>query len=158
MTTTSDEPTDSPALASLTELGRDGVERPTRAELDQGLNALYARIAAGRVRRRGLVRWSLIGAAAVLSTLVALQVASLSRRRLSAPEPPALAYRIEGGSVLEGGYLRESGHAGIKLLFNEGSRFVLMPGTRGRLRAVNQSWCPRGHRAWYGLLSGHAKQ
>jgi TolA-binding protein len=138
MTTTSHEPTDSRALASLTELGRDRVARPSRAELDQGLNALYARIAAGRVRRRGLVRWSLVGVAVVLSILVGLQVASLSRRRWSAPEPPALAYQIEGGSVLEGGYLRESGHSGIKLLFNEGSSFVLMSGTRGRLRTVDK--------------------
>jgi len=38
--------------------------------------------------------------------------------------------------------LRESGHTGIKLLFNEGSKFVLMPGTRGRLRAVD----PKGAR------------
>ena len=138
MTTTSREPTDSPTLASLTKLGRDGAARPARAELDQGLNALYARIAAGRVRRRGLVRWSLVGVAAALLTVVALEVASLSRKRWSAPEPPPLAYQIEGGNVLEGGYLRESGHAGIKLLFNEGSRFELMPGTRGRLRAVDK--------------------
>jgi TolA-binding protein len=138
MTTTSDGSTDSRALAALTELGRDGVERPTKAELDQGLNALYARIAASRVRQRGLVRWSLIGAALALSTLVVLKVVSVSRGGWSAPEPLALAYQIEGGSVLEGGYLRESGHAGIKLLFNEGSRFVLAPGARGRLRSVDK--------------------
>ncbi|MBN1608531.1 MAG: FecR domain-containing protein [Polyangiaceae bacterium] len=138
MTTTSDRSTDSRALVALTELGRDGVERPTRAELDQGLNALYARIAAGRVRQRGFVRWSLVGVALALSTLLALQVASISRKRWSAPEPPTLAYQIEGGSILEGGYLRESGHEGIKLLFNEGSRFTLMPGARGRLRAVDK--------------------
>ena len=134
----SDEPTGSRALASLTELGRDGVHRPTRAELDQELNALHARIAAGPVRRRRLVRWSLIGMAAVVSILVVLQVASVSRRHLATYEPRALAYQIEGGTVLEGGYLRESGRSGIKLLFNEGSRFELMPGTRGRLRGVDK--------------------
>ncbi len=137
MTTTADEPMGSRALASLTELGRDGVQPPTAAELDQGLSALHARIAAGRVRRRRAVRWSLVGAAAVVSTLVIVQVASLSGRGWFAPEPAALAYQIEGGSVLEGGYLRESGRTGIKLLFNEGSQFVLTPGTRGRLRAVD---------------------
>jgi ferric-dicitrate binding protein FerR (iron transport regulator) len=137
MKTTSNGSTDSRALDALTELGRDGVQRPTRVELDQGLNALYARIAAGRVRQRALVRWSLIGTALALSTLVVLQVVSVSRRRWSASEPQALAYQIEGGSVLEGGYLREAGHAGIQLLFNEGSRFVLTPGTRGRLRSVD---------------------
>ena len=38
--------------------------------------------------------------------------------------------------ILEGGYLSQSGSAGIKLMFNEGSKFELAPGTRGRLRAV----------------------
>jgi hypothetical protein len=134
----SDEQTDSRALASLTELGRDGAQRPSTAELDRGLNALHARIAAGRVHQRRLVRWSLIGVAAAVSILVVLQIASVSRRHLAAPEPRVLAYRIEGGTVLDGGYLRESGRTGIKLLFNEGSRFALMPGTRGRIRAVDK--------------------
>ena len=138
MTTTPGDPMDFPALASMTELVREGVQRPAGAELDRGLDALYVRIAAGRVRRRRLVRWSLVGVTAALSILVVLQVASISRGHLSAPEPPALVYQIEGGKVLEGGYLRESGHAGLKLLFNEGSRFELAPGTRGRIRAVDK--------------------
>lgn len=137
MTTRSEEPTGSPALAALIRLGRDGVKQPSRAELDQGLNALYNRIAADRVRRRATTRWSLIGAAAMLSTVVVLLVASLSRQGAPAPTPPALAYRIEGGELLEGGYLRESGHAGIRLLFSEGSRLDFTPGTRGRLRNVD---------------------
>jgi hypothetical protein len=139
MTMTTDEPMGSPALASLTQLGRDGVQPPTTVEIDQGLDAIHARIAAGRVRRRRAARWSLVGAAAVVSTLAVVQVASLSGSRWFAPEPAALAYQVEGGSVLEGGYLRESGHAGIKLRFNEGSQLVLTPGTRGRLRAADNA-------------------
>jgi TolA-binding protein len=139
MTSTSGEPKDPRRLAAFAEVTRDGVEPRTPAEIDQGLNALFARIAVGRARRRGLIRWSLVGAAAGLCTLVGLQVASISRMRSPAPEPPTLAYRIEGGTVLDGGYLREFGHAGIKLSFNEGSKLVLMPGTRGRLRAVNKA-------------------
>ncbi len=137
MMTRSEEPTGSPALAALIRLGRDGVKQPSRAELDQGLNALYNRIAAGRVRRRATTRWSLIGAAALLSSVVALLVISLSRQGAPTPTPPALAYRLEGGELLEGGYLRESGHAGIRLLFSEGSRLDFTPGTRGRLRNVD---------------------
>jgi hypothetical protein len=143
MTTTSRGPEDSQALAALTALTRDGIKRRTTEELDQGLNVLLARIAADRSStRRGLVGWSLLGVAAAVCTLVILHVASASRKRLPTLELPPLTYQIEGGSVLEGGYLRESGHAGIKLLFNEGSKFVLMPGTRGRLRAID----PKGAR------------
>ena len=142
MTTTSGETKDSRRLAAFTEVTRDGAEQRDMADLDLGLNALLARIASGRARRRRLVRWSLVGMTAALCALVGLQVASVSRRRLPDPEPPALAYQIEGGSVLEGGYLHESGHTGIKLLFNEGSKVVLMSGTRGRLRSV----APQGAR------------
>ena len=117
---------------------RAGVEPRTTAELDQGLDGLLARITAGRAKRRRLVRWSLVGVTAGLCALVGLQLASRFRQAGRAPGPLALVYQIEGGSVLEGGYLRESGHAGIRLYFNEGSRFVLMPGTRGRLRAVGR--------------------
>ena len=132
MTSRFHDPELSAALDTLSELGRDGVKRPTRAELDHGLSALYARIGAGRVRRRGLVRWSLLAAAAIVATVVVL------RWRAMPVSGRALAYQIEGGSVLEGGYLRESGDSGLKLMFNEGSTFVLMPKTRGRLRAVGK--------------------
>ena len=137
MTTTSAEPKDSPALTGLTELYRDSVDGPTTAELDRGLDAFVDRVASDGVQRRGLLRWSVVGATAALSTLVALQVASVSRRPLPVPEPAMLTYQIDGGSVLEGGYLRESGHAGMKVLFNEGSKLALTSGTRGRIRAVD---------------------
>jgi TolA-binding protein len=138
MTTTSDERRDSRALAAFADLTRDGVEQRTPAELDQGLDELLSRIAAGRAHRRGLVRWSLVGATAALCVIVGLELAANSRKTWRTPEPPALAYQIEGGSVLAGGYLRESGPTGIKLLFNEGSKLMLAPGTRGRLRAVDK--------------------
>jgi TolA-binding protein len=139
MTTTSDESNDSPTLAAFAEVTREGAKPRTATELDQGLDALLARIAVGRARRRRLIRWSLAGATATLCILVGLQVASsVGRRPATVPEPLAMAYRIEGGSVVEGGYLREAGHGGIKLFFNEGSKLVLMPGTRGRLRAVDK--------------------
>ena len=143
MKTTSGEPEDTRALAAFTELTRDGIERRTTEELDQGLNVLLARVAAGRSSpRRGIVRWSLMGGVVAVCALVGLQVSTGSRKHSQVLEPSVLAYQIEGGSVIEGGYLRESGHAGIKLLFNEGSQFVFLPGTRGRLRSV----APKGAR------------
>jgi TolA-binding protein len=138
MTTNCDEVMGSRALAALTRLGHDGAQCPTPDQLDQGLDALHARIATGRVRQRRMVRWSLAGAAMLMSVLVVVQIAGFSRRSASAAAPPTLTYQVEGGSVLEGGYLRASGDAGVKLAFNEGSEFVFTPGTRGRLRSVDE--------------------
>jgi TolA-binding protein len=141
MKTTFDDRQQSDALAAFTELTRDGVEQPSPAGLDHGLDTLLARIALGKSRRWGRVLWPISGlATAVLALTVGYAISVY--RQASTADPPALTYRIEGGSVLEGGYLRESGHAGVKLLFNEGSTFTLTPGTRGRLRSVE----PRGAR------------
>ena len=138
MTNMTDESKASRTLTALTELYGTSLEPGTSAELDRGLDALLARVASGRARRPKLIRWSLVGATVALSTLVALKVTSVVHRRVQALEPTALTYRIDGGSVLEGGYLRESGHAGINVFFNEGSKLALTPGTRGRLRAVDK--------------------
>ena len=72
-----------------------------------------------------------------MSAAIAAVVVVRSRSTRGPAPQPALAYRIEGGSLVDGGYLRESGGAGIRLFFAEGTEFVLMPGTRSRLRAVD---------------------
>jgi hypothetical protein len=138
MTTTSDESEDSRALAGLTDLYLDKVEPATETEIHRGLDAFVTRVHASRRAKRGLVRWSLVGATAALCVFAVLHATSSIRTRWSTPEVPALAYQVDGGSVLEGGYLRELGHAGMKVVFNEGSRFDLAPGTRGRIRAVDR--------------------
>ncbi len=138
MSTTIGEPKESPALSEATDLCRDTLGPPTTEELDRGLDRFLMRIVPEKTRPRRFVRWSLAGVALALCTLVALQVASVYRKRWSAGEPPTLAYRIDGGSVLEGGYLRESGHSGMNVVFNEGSRLALAPGTRSRLRVVDR--------------------
>ena len=132
------------ALAALTELARGTVRPPTTAELDSGLDALRSR---GKVPRQSSQRaslrsgsaWSLVGTLAVASAVVAVSVVRSGRAPWPAAAPAALTYQIEGGSLVEGGYLRESGRGGIKLSFVEGTEFVLAPGTRSRLRAVDAS-------------------
>ena len=137
MKTTMSEPKDSPALTKATDLCRDRLGPPTMTELDRGLDNFLTRIAPTKTRWRGPVRWSVASMTVALCTLAILQVASVSWKRWSATAP-TLAYRIDGGSVLEGGYLRESGHAGMNLVFNEGSRVALTPGTRSRLQIVDR--------------------
>ena len=129
-------------LAALAELARESVQPPTGAQLDSVLQSLRSRIEAERAKQtqrdarvRRSLRWSLVGTLASATVLVALTV--VRSGRLGVLAPPSLSYQIEGGSLVDGGYLRESGRAGIKLTFAEGTEFVLMPGTRSRLRAVD---------------------
>jgi hypothetical protein len=112
---------------------------PTSGELQRGLDGFLAYVHPRKEYRQWRWRrWSLAGAAAAMSTLLALQAPAVFRRFSRAPEAPALAYRVEGGRELESGYLRESDHAGLRVLFNEGSRFDLAPGARGRIRTVDK--------------------
>ena len=138
MTPASSEPQVNDTLAALTDLARESVKPPTPAKLGEGLDALSARIAEGSARRTRALRWSLAGAMATASVAAIAGIVWLAREH-SQPPSPELAYHIEGGSVIEGGYLRESGSTGVKLLFNEGTEFVLLPGTRGRLRTIDQA-------------------
>jgi len=111
---------------------------PTPEELERGLDGFLARVHPSKAQRRwGWRRWSLVGAAAVL-VLAAIPALSMLRKLFRAPAAATLAYRVEGGSELASGYLRESGHAGVQVLFSEGSRFDLKPGARGRIRTVNK--------------------
>jgi TolA-binding protein len=132
-----DDPT-LPALAALTELARDAARTPSAADIERGLNALRARIATGPPRRRALLAGSMLGVAAALAVVAALRLAPAFRSRFPSEPPPVAVSRIEGGALLDGGYLSESGHTGITLSFNEGTTFVLTPGTRGRLRAIDK--------------------
>jgi len=123
------------ALNALTTLARDTVQRPSTAQLARGLNLLFARATAYRSRTR-VVRWSLAGLLAAVCTLLGVQLVVVLRGRV--PEQRAVEYRVEGGSVLAGGYLRDSGEDGVRLLFNEGTKVNLMPGARGRLRSLDK--------------------
>lgn len=132
--TGADDPQDFDPLDALTAIGRDAPQPHTTAELDQALRVLRGRLAGDQRRRRARFRWSLLGATAALCIVAAVKVASVSDRHRAAPETPVSVSLIEGGSILEGGYL--SGRGRIKVFFNEGSTFALASGTRGRVRAV----------------------
>ncbi|HEY4188213.1 MAG TPA: hypothetical protein VGP07_24275 [Polyangia bacterium] len=96
---------------------------------------MTARLSGTKARRGALMRWSLIAAGAAVAIL------AIGRAFLApgGTNLPALAYRVEGGSVIDGGYLREWGGAGMKLFFTGGTEFVLMPGSRGRIRTLDDS-------------------
>lgn len=131
---TRSHPTESRNLHALTELLRRAVSPPSELELERGLKAVKLR--KDRVPSRKTRRWAY--AAATLVTALAFVVLGVSfySKPSSVPERPVAVDKIEGGRLLDGGYLSEVGHSGITLLFNEGSKFQLSPGTRGRLRDV----------------------
>jgi len=137
MTPDLDERTNPPALATLTALVHQSMQPATPEQLRRGWATVAARLSGRKARRRALVGWSTVGAAA--AALVVLGVLSFSRTRMRPTPPAALAYQIRGGSVVDGGYLRESGNGAVKLVFAEGTEFVLMPGARGRLRTVDST-------------------
>ena len=130
-----EDPQDAPALVALTELGRDAARPHSPSELDQAFNAVRARLVRD-MRRRSLRRLALLGATATVCLVAAVKFVSVGHDRGLPPEPPVSVSRIEGGTELEGGYLSQSGVAGVKVLFSEGSTFALTAGTRGRLRSV----------------------
>jgi hypothetical protein len=132
-----DEWTEDPALATATELARRSAPPATAALLDRGWSAVTGRLTARAARRRVLRRMATVGALAGAVVFAVVGMVSVSRTRLGPTVPAALAYRVEGGSVIEGGYLREAGGGGVKLSFAEGTEFILTSGSRGRLRSVN---------------------
>ena len=134
------------ALAALAELARsERAAAHARASSTAGCArfapASTAEQSERRAPRRAPVasRWSLVGTAGGDRGARRPWASFVPGRPRAPAAPPALAYRIEGGSLVDGGYLRESGRAGIRLFFAEGTEFILMPGTRSRLRAVDAS-------------------
>ena len=131
----SGDPFDDSALSALVELSRSAVKPPSDAQLELGLIELRKRLGEVRSRGRAWRRMSLVGATAALLLVAGVWGVSVLRNNWMTSGPVAVD-RIEGGALLDGGYLSESGHAGIGVFFNEGSSFVLAPGTRGRLREL----------------------
>lgn len=133
---TRNEGSDSRRLGALAELVRGAAKPPTAVELDRGLNRIRARVGAERSRSRVGLRLAVLASAVLACAALAIVLVPRFRTRPS-ESPSVVVTRVEGGRILEGGYLSEVGNGGVALLFSEGSRFELTPGTRGRLRTVS---------------------
>jgi ferric-dicitrate binding protein FerR (iron transport regulator)/TolA-binding protein len=127
------EQPDSRALTRLVELLRRAPEMPTPTELDRGLAGVRAKLSERKApRRRRALAWGV--ALAVPCLVLALVAAFWMRHSAPAPERLIAVSRVEGGRLLQGGYLSESGPQGVQVFFDEGSRCALTLGGRGRLR------------------------
>ncbi|HEX5098209.1 MAG TPA: FecR domain-containing protein [Polyangiaceae bacterium] len=125
-----------PRLAHLSEVWRASVKPPHPAELERGLAGLRLRLSAGAARPRFVRRMLPLAAAVVVALTLAPLLVSRFFPGSRTPAPVEVAH-VAGGKILEAGYLAEVGGKGMELSFNEGSRFSLTPGTRGRLRTVS---------------------
>lgn len=136
----SGDPKAEQVLESLAELARGSVGPPSLARLDRGLQRLSATFPGRVVRRKGFLTWSLMGGApAVVSVALTFCVLWFSSTTDRSRVTPPISYRIEGGNMVEGGYLRAAGEGSMKLSFAEGTEFVLEPRTRARLGLVNSA-------------------
>src|SRR5512138_2248388 len=111
-----DDPSDA-ALAALAALARRSAPPASSALLGRGWFAVVNRLATRDRRRRALRRWSLVGATVSVVVVAAAALVASWHKPVPPLPPVALSYRIEGGSVIDGGYLKEAGNAGIKLHF-----------------------------------------
>jgi TolA-binding protein len=107
----------------------------TPAQRESGLDVVKARIEARQAHRVRLLRLSAVGAGAGVAACALWLVFSGSR--VVAPQEGSLAYRVEGGEIVDGGYLRALGSSGVRLRFSEGSELEFIAGARGRLRSVD---------------------
>jgi FecR-like protein len=127
------------AVNALAERARDALGTPTASQLDAGLEALWTRETSPRRHRGARLRWPLLGAV-VAASIGAIFVTGWPGRTLrSWRSSPRLEYQVEGGTVVEGGYLRDAGGKGLKLTFTGGTEIKLAAGTRGRLRSVDST-------------------
>lgn len=125
------------ALNDLAERARETFGAPTASQLEAGLDALWTRETSSRRRRSARLWWPLVGAAVAVSIGAIFVMGWPARALLSWRHAAPLEYRVEGGAVIEGGYLRDAGGKGLKLTFTGGTEIKLAPGTRGRLRSVD---------------------
>jgi TolA-binding protein len=122
-------------VAGLTELARDSLGEMTERQRIRGLEALRTRLSEqGRsiwnVRRSALA----LTGGLVLVGCVALGVSIADHRREHAP---ALALRVQGGELLDGGAIQASGKARPLLRFSDGSEVALGEGAHVRVRSMD---------------------
>ena len=122
-------------LTAFAELAHASAPPPTLAELERGREELRA-----RARRRSHERGRLRRVAILVCCALPLLVGAAAVTRWSGLTGQQVTVQsIEGGKMLDGGYLAEVGRKGVVLSFSEGSRFTLTPGSRGRLRSVTRA-------------------
>ena len=123
------------AVERAADFVRSAIPPMTAAQRESGLDIVRARLAEHERQRVRLFRLSAVGMGVGVAACAMWWI--VSGGRMGAPQTESLAYRVEGGEIVDGGYLRSSGSAGARLRFAEGSELEFLDGARGRLRSVD---------------------
>jgi TolA-binding protein len=121
-------------MAAMLDLARSAVAPMSPAQSETGFDVVSARLGA-RERRQSRNRRLLFAGVSAVAVL-ALAIPFLHFRRTEPRQAP-LGYWVEGGQLVEGGYLRASDPAGVRVRFVEGTEVRLPSETRGRLLSVD---------------------
>ena len=122
-------------LEAVTQLARAASRAMTPLERMEGLQIVTSRLGTRRPRRTALMALSLLGTMAAATGAVVL-VRSAKHAGTSAID--TIGYRVEGGEIGDGGYIRSFEPAGAVLRFDEGTELRLMTGARGRLTSIDR--------------------
>jgi len=133
---------------AVAELVRASARPMTPAQRVDGLQALTFRL--GQRRRAGR-RSAWLALFAVGAAAVGAVVLWRGTRHATPGDGDALAYRIDGGEIGDGGYVRSFSAGGAVLGFSEGTSVRLMPGARGRLGRID------AHGARFAIEQGEAE-
>jgi hypothetical protein len=114
----------------VTDFVRSAIAPMTPAQRESGLDIVRARLAARQRQRVRLFRLSFAGTGAGVVACAIWLV--FSGARVAVPQTSSLAYHVEGGEIVDGGYLRSLGSAGVKLRFTEGSELEFIAAVYAR--------------------------
>ena len=130
-----DKGTSAATVERAADFVRSAIPPMSAAQRESGLDIVRARLAAHERQRVRLLRLSAVGMGAGVAACALWWI--FSGGRVGAPGTESLAYRVEGGEIVDGGYLHSSGSTGARLRFAEGSELAFLEGARGRLRSVD---------------------
>ena len=121
-------------MDTVLELARSSTTPLSPAQSETGFDIVTARLAARQWRQRRNQRLIFAGLSATAVVALGLY---LAHPHHSVVRESPLGYVIEGGQIVDGGYLRATDPTGVRVRFAEGTEVQLPAETRGRLRSVD---------------------
>jgi hypothetical protein len=121
-------------MSAVLDLARSAVAPMSRAQSETGFDVVAARLDSHKRRQSRNRRLLFAGVSAAAVLAIGISFAHLRRTE---PRHVPLGYWVEGGQLVEGGYVRASDPEGVRLRFAEGTEVRLPMETRGRLLSVD---------------------